>query len=118
MNIRHRIAIVLAVALLVPVAATRASDSIGKETGAACTACHDKPGSKRLTDRGKYFELMQSFDGYDQLRTSFGRCTSCHVRNPGSKKLTRRGQQLAEQAKDMHELREWIRAGHPTPPAK
>ncbi len=118
MNHRIRLAAVVTLALLVPVVSARASEKIATDTGQKCTACHDKPGSKLLTDRGKYFEVMHSVEGYDQLQSSFGRCTSCHVRKPGSKKLTKRGQQLQANAKDMTELREWIRAGHPAPDKK
>ncbi len=118
MNHPIRLAAVVALALVVPVVAVNASDKLAKDTGQQCTACHDKPGSKLLTDRGKYFETMHTVEGYDQIQSSFGRCTSCHVRKPGSKKLTKRGQQLATNAKDMVELREWIRAGHPVPDRK
>lgn len=107
----------LAVAALATTGAL-ASEKIGRETGKDCVACHDKPGSKLLTDRGKYFEAMHTLDGYDQVKASFGQCTSCHVRKPGSKKLTRKGQQMASMVKDMAALREWLQQNHPTPPAK
>jgi cytochrome c553 len=90
----------------------QASNAIAKQQGLACTACHDKPGSKLLTDRGKYFEAMGTLDGYDQL-ADFARCTSCHVKKPGSTKLTKQGQRFAEVVKDMAGLRKWLAENHP-----
>lgn len=104
--------------LALAVSASLASEQIAKDTGRSCTSCHDKPGSRLLTDAGKYYETMHSLAGYDTLRTTFGRCTSCHVRKPGSRKLTRRGQEYAALVKDMPALGEWIRTNHPAPPAK
>ena len=92
-----------------------ATEAIGKATDLACTACHDKAGSRLLTDRGKFFETMGSLEGYDQLSTTFGRCTSCHVRKPGSPKLTKEGKRLAEVVDNMAELRKWLDERHPQP---
>lgn len=110
-----------ALALLTSVAlvtAAAASEKLAQDTGKSCTACHDKPGSKLLTDPGKYFETTRSFEGYDRLRESFGQCTACHVRRPGSKKLTKKGQQFAEFARDMAGVRKAMADGHPAVPAK
>lgn len=96
----------------------RASEKIATETGKACTACHDKPGSKLLTDSGKYYEAMKSLDGYDAVKESFGRCTACHDRKPGSKKLTRKGKDFAGLVMDMPGLAKWMNEGHPAPAAK
>ena len=92
-----------------------ASQKIATATGKSCTSCHDKPGSKLLTDQGKYYESMHSLDGYDKVRESFGKCTSCHVRKPGSHKLTKKGQQFAGMVKDMPGLAQWMKEGHPMP---
>ena len=113
---RFLLGLVLAGALLVAGTAL-ASQKIATDTGKSCTSCHDKPGSKLLTDQGKYFEAMHSLDGYDKVHESFGRCTNCHVRKPGSKKLTRRGQQFAGMVKDMPGLAQWMKEGHPMPAA-
>jgi hypothetical protein len=96
----------------------RASEKIATATGKSCTSCHDKPGSKLLTDSGKYYETMRSMAGYDSLKASFGGCTTCHDRKPGSKKLTKKGQDFAGLVKDMPGLNQWMREGHPTPAAK
>lgn len=109
---------VLALAAFAAASTAVASEKIGRDTGKDCVACHDKPGSKLLTDRGKYFEAMHTLDGYDQVKASFGQCTSCHVRKPGSKKLTKKGQQMASMVKDMAALREWLQQNHPAAPAK
>lgn len=112
------IALLAALAVTAAPGPLAASNQIAKETGLVCTACHDKPGSKLLTDRGKYYELMGSLDGFDQLTGTFGRCTFCHVRKPGSDKLTREGRKLAEVAGSMEELRQWLAETHPQPPAE
>ncbi len=89
------------------------SQQIAKTEGMQCTACHDKPGSKLLTDRGKFYEAMGTLEGFDELAASFGRCTSCHVKKPGSLKLTSRGKQFKEMVGDMEGLKEWMAAHHP-----
>ncbi len=111
----------LALSLLVALAVTGvavASEPIAKDTGKACTACHDKPGSKLLTDPGKYYETMHTLAGYDTLQATFGRCTACHARKPGSKQLTRKGREFSGLVKDMPALGEWLRANHPAPQGK
>jgi len=117
-TIHRTLAIALAALLALSAGAALASEKLAKDTGKSCTTCHDKPGSKLLTDTGKYFELARSLEGYDQLKASFGRCTSCHVRQPGSAKLTKKGRQMADLVKDMAELRQWVKEGHPAPPVK
>ncbi|HRC86091.1 MAG TPA: hypothetical protein PK413_10815 [Thermoanaerobaculia bacterium] len=94
------------------------TETLAKNTQLACGACHDKPGSKLLTDKGKYYELMRTTEGFDDLKATFGACTSCHVRKPGSHDLTRRGQAFLLMVKDMEGLREWMKAHHPAKPAK
>lgn len=116
MTIHTRWITALAVAsLLATVGGLQASEKLATDTGKSCVSCHDKPGSKLLTDQGVYFEAMHTLDGYDQVKASFGKCTSCHVRKPGSKKLTKKGQQMAGMVKDMSALREWLQMNHPAP---
>lgn len=93
--------------------AVHASNEIAEAEGLACTACHDKPGSKLYTDKGKYYEAVGTLEGYDEILTSFSACTSCHVRKPGSSKLTSRGRLFARVMNDMDELRRWVLASHP-----
>lgn len=90
-----------------------ASNKIAKKESLDCTVCHDKPGSKLLTDRGKYYEEMRSLDGYDDVVVAFSKCTTCHVGKPGSKELTERGERYAFVAYDMEGLRQWLRENHP-----
>lgn len=116
-HLRILAGLALAAAVLVA-GAGMASERIAKDTGKTCTSCHDKPGSKLLTDRGKYFESMKTLEGYDTIKGSFERCTTCHVRRPGSMKLTERGRQFAGFVKDMAGLNQWMREGHPMPAAK
>lgn len=107
----------LAAAILLPAGTARASNEIASRTGLACTACHDKPGSKLLTDRGKYFELMGDLEGFDEIGQAFGKCTTCHVKRPGSKKLTAEGRRLARAIENMDALRALVLEKHPVPPA-
>jgi cytochrome c553 len=114
MNRLSRTVLLLAAAgLLVSAAPTRASEKLAADTGLKCTSCHDKPGSKLLTDRGKFFEMRRSIEGFDAIRSSFGRCTSCHARTPGSARLTKKGRQMSEMVKDMAELQQWLKENHP-----
>jgi formate-dependent nitrite reductase cytochrome c552 subunit len=90
----------------------RASNAIAQKQGLNCTVCHDKPGSKLLTDRGKYYEALGSLEGYDSVVT-FAACTDCHTRKPGSHKLTRTGKRFADVVHDMEGLRAWLQKNHP-----
>lgn len=96
----------------------RGTNRIAREWGLACTVCHDKPGSKLLTDKGKYFELMRSLDGYAQIKADFGSCTACHVRRPGSHRLTKKGRELASAIRDMKGLRALVMKEHPVAPER
>ena len=104
--------VLLAALQITSVAAVRASNAIAKQEAVACTTCHDKPGSRLLTSEGKYYELKRTLAGHDELIAAFGSCTNCHVRKPGSAKLTREGRQLRDLGKDMAGLEQWILAGH------
>ncbi len=103
-------------AQLIPTGTAYATKVIANQQDVACTVCHDKPGSKLMTDKGKYFELMGSFDEYDHVEQDFGKCTACHVRKPGSAKLTRQGKKFQSLATDMEGLREYLMKPHPEPP--
>ena len=101
---------------LAPAGTALASNRIATETGLVCTACYDKPGSKLLTDRGKYYELMGDLEGFDGIALAYGKCTTCHVKKPGSKKLTAEGKRLARAIENMDALRELVLKEHPAPP--
>ena len=109
------VAPIAVVALIAQVQTAGATKAIGNQEGMECTSCHDKPGSKLMTDQGKYYELMGSLDGYDQLETDFGKCTTCHVKTPGSKKLTKTGKKYQSLTEDMEGLKDWLMEPHPTP---
>ena len=89
-----------------------ASNAIAEETQLVCTTCHDKPGSKLLTDEGKYFEAMATLDGFDEVSEVFGACTSCHARKPGSRRLTANGKQFRRLMQDMEGIRQYAVAHH------
>lgn len=117
---RTRILLLAAFALtllvfLSSVEPTRASNAIAEREDLACTSCHDKPGSKLLTDRGKYYEQMGTLVGFDELEARFTRCTSCHVRKPGSLKLTETGRRYRWMMGDMDGIRQWLMERHPRP---
>lgn len=112
------LALVLAIAAALVLSSIPASSTpaIGETEGLTCTACHDKPGSKLLTDKGKYYELMGSLEGFEELEKAFSSCTDCHVKKPGSKKLTRQGKKFNSSIKNMEGLREWLKTAHPQEP--
>ncbi|MDY7092102.1 MAG: hypothetical protein SX243_03935 [Acidobacteriota bacterium] len=107
--------LLLAVAgwLLLAPGVAEASKEIAEKTELACTACHDKPGSKLLTDQGKYYEVVGSLEGYETVMQVFGSCTHCHVRKPGSQKLTPAGRKFSEMMEGMAAFQDWVRAVHP-----
>ena len=112
------LALVLAIAATLVLASIPASSTpaMGEAEALTCTACHDKPGSKLLTDKGKYYELMGSFEGLEDLEKAFASCTDCHVKKPGSKKLTRQGKKFNSSIQNMEGLREWLKTAHPEEP--
>lgn len=116
----HRIvaaaAVTLGLAALFTATLASGTEALGKQEKLECTACHDKPGSRLLTDQGKYYETLRTLDGFAELKASFGKCTSCHVSKPGSQKLTKEGKRFQEMVEDMTGLGEWMKEHHPTPP--
>ena len=112
-TITRLVVVTLAVALLCGTSWLLADQEIAEKTDQRCTACHDKPGSKLLTDKGLYYESQGTLDGFDALKGSFGRCTSCHVKKPGSEKLTSEGKKMAELVDSMQELKKWLAENHP-----
>ena len=106
------LAVLGAGALLIGGVAT-AKDDYSDELSVACTVCHDKPGSKLLTDKGKYYEATGSFEGYDEVKTAFASCTECHVKRPGSAEMTEKGKKFSELVEDMDGLRQWVEKEHP-----
>jgi hypothetical protein len=107
--------ILLSAAILISLAGmpAGASNQIAEREGLQCTVCHAKPGSKRLNDRGKYYEEMRTLDGYDEVIAAFSECTACHAGKPGSKKLTDRGRAFSFAVRDMEGLRQWLMESHP-----
>ncbi len=55
-------------------------------------------------------------DGYADVEASFGKCTFCHRRKPGSKKLTKAGKGFANALGNMEALVEWVQNLHPAWP--
>lgn len=91
----------LALMLLIAVSPARATETMAESEGLKCTTCHDKPGSRLLTSKGKYYELRGSFDGYDEVIKKYKKCTKCHAQYPGSQKLTKKGEKFKAQGKTM-----------------
>lgn len=116
MRIRHLTPLGLVLAALGTTLAletpARASNEIAERTELQCTVCHDRPGSKLLTDRGKYYETLRTLEGFEEVSAVFGACTSCHVRKPGSTRLTTNGRRFQRLMIDMHGVREFAAAQH------
>lgn len=104
----------LAFAAVLTASEAMASEEIAQaEGGLACTVCHDKPGSKLYTDKGKYYEATGSLEGFDEVIQAFRACTTCHVKKPGSQKFTPQGKRFVGVMDDMTELRDWAMKAHP-----
>jgi len=90
-----------------------ASEEIAEREELECAECHEPPESETLNDKGKYYELMGSLDGFDEVAAAFEQCTYCHVGEAGSSELTPKGQTFAFAVMDMEGLRQWLRSEHP-----
>ena len=95
---------------------TLATEQMAVKEDLSCASCHSDSGFKRLTDQGKFYELMGSLDGYAEVVASFGRCTFCHRKKAGSKKLTKAGKGFATALGSMEALVDWVQDRHPGPP--
>lgn len=104
MNRTNRTVFSAVVVFCLTVAPAIATEELGKTEGIKCKVCHDKPGSRLLTDKGKYFEYKRTFEGYDQLLRKFKKCTLCHVQEPGNPKLTHSGLELKHREVTMDHL--------------
>lgn len=89
-----------------------ASNAIAEREQMQCTSCHDKPGSRLLTDEGKYYEAVGTLDGFADVGAVFGECTSCHDTKPGSLQLTTTGKRFRRLVGDMDGLRELLESEH------
>ena len=101
------------VALLTPTLVFATEEIAELEGDLTCTVCHDKPGSKLYTDQGKYYELMRTLEGFDALMAVFQKCTTCHVRKPGSERLTPEGRRFSRVMSSMSDLADWVQSSHP-----
>jgi hypothetical protein len=105
----------LVAALAVSGAVTLATERLAQEEKVECTVCHKTEGSKKLTDKGKYYETLRTLNGYDKLTEKFGNCSYCHKNKPGSDKLTKEGKRIRDVVRNMDGLFEWLKEGHTGP---
>lgn len=96
--------VVLGLALLFGGSAALATQDMAQKESLKCAACHDKAGSKLLTSKGKYYEFKGSMDGYAELVKAHKKCTSCHSKEPGSLKLTAKGEELKAKGVTMNDV--------------
>ena len=80
---------------------TYGTPEIGKKEKLRCTVCHDKSGSRLLTDKGMYYQLKGTLQDYKLLIHVYKKCTACHSREPGDKTLTPKGEELKVQGVTM-----------------
>ena len=59
------------------------------------------------------FAQSGHLEGFAEISSSFGKCTACHVRKPGSTKLTRQGKRFQWMIEDMEGLRDLVLSEHP-----
>jgi hypothetical protein len=105
-------ALATAALLVVATLDAPAKPSYGQKEKLDCTVCHVEKNSKKLTDKGLYYQALHTLDGYDRLLDNFGKCTFCHVDRAGSKKFTKEGKKFRDVVKDMSGVFEWLKAGH------
>lgn len=92
-----------------------ASEEIAKTENLKCTECHSDAKSGDLIDPGHYYQYMRTLDGCESVIERFGRCTYCHLAEPGSMQLTREGHRFRWMMEDMQGLRAWLEENHPRP---
>ncbi len=62
-------ALVIALGLTISMSTSFAKPEYAKKEKKACTFCHVKPGSKELTDAGKYYkDHNHSLEGYQEKK--------------------------------------------------
>ncbi len=105
-----------ALALTGGIGVLQATEEIADSEKLECAVCHEPPDSELLTDRGKYYELMRSLEGFESVIEKFESCSYCHAREPGSDELTRDGVRFDWMMRDMKGLRAWLDEYHPWNP--
>lgn len=108
-------------ALLAAVASPlHASEEVAEQMSLECAVCHQESDEANLllTDQGKYYQLMETLEGFDLVMEQFGHCNYCHVPEAGSKALTREGLRFEWMMEDMTGLRQWLEDAHPKPAEK
>jgi hypothetical protein len=95
-----------------------ASQTITEQEGLDCTVCHVKKGKDLLTDKGQYYELMRSLEGYELVLEKFGRCEFCHLNQPGATELTKDGYRFRWMMENMAGLEAWLLENHPKAPSE
>ena len=96
-----RLLLTLAITAVLAVTSVFATQEMATKEDLQCKVCHVKKGSKRLTDKGKYYELKGTLVDYDLLIRVYKKCTACHSREPGDKTLTPKGEMLKEKGVTM-----------------
>lgn len=90
-----------------------ATEEFAQAESLDCSHCHVDSEPTRLTDPGRYYQFMETLDGYDKVLERFGRCTFCHVDEAGSLEMTNDGRRFRWMMADMKGLQAWLEAEHP-----
>ena len=96
-------------------AVASASEDIAAREELECSVCHEDPDGQRLTDQGRYYGVMETLEGYQEVVDRFGSCNYCHTADVGSNNLTREGFRFRWMMEDMKGLRAWLDENHPKP---
>ena len=111
-----RILLAMALGLLLAAGAPLFADEmIAESEGLECEVCHLECDDDEvlLTDQGRYYQLMETMEGYELVLERFGKCNYCHVAEAGSESLTREGLRFQWMMEDMAGLRQWLEETHP-----
>ena len=92
-----------------------ADEMIAEREGLECAVCHQECDDDEvlLTDQGRYYQLLDTLEGYELVLERFGECGYCHVAEAGSTSLTREGLRFQWMMEDMVGLRHWLDDAHP-----
>ena len=99
--------------LSIPGIAFASEEIAASEGDKECSVCHVDVETDLLTDRGKYYQMMRTLEGYEAVLERFGECTYCHVKEAGSLAMTDEGQRFKWMMEDMKGLKAWLAERHP-----
>ena len=95
--------------------AVLATEEISEQEEIECQVCHSdvEHDAAALTDRGLFYQTVDTMDGYDQVLERFESCTYCHSERAGNKSMTSEGHRFRWMMQNMAGLTAWLEENYP-----